>query len=461
MSRWIRALIPPILILAQVILIVPTARAAPTTLTFSYTGGAQTWNVPAGTTSITFDVRGAQGKNAVDSGCEALGGRVVGTLAVTSGSTLTIYVGGAATSSTGGYNGGGNGGRATGGGGGGASDIRNGSTKLVVAGGAGGTGNNGGCSSDIGGNGGGLTGGSVSNAGGGTSSAGGAGGTYAPYASGSPGSSGTGGAGATNTNGGGGGGGYFGGGGASWWGGGGGSSYTHPTFASSVTHTQGVQSGNGSILITYGFADTTPPTFPSADTFNVAENSTAVGSITTSESATITIFGGDDQAKFSISKLTDSSTALSFTSAPNFEAPTDVGANNTYVVVFQAVDGASNAGYETVTVTVTDVVDTSSFNSLALAGSATTASYRTAVVITANITVASRVTIRVNGKVLPGCKNRLATGSSSSFSVTCSWRPSNRGQVNLTAAATPTGAGISSTTSNPVSIMVGKRVGSR
>jgi hypothetical protein len=63
--------------------------------------------------------------------------------------------------------------------------------------------------------------------------------------------------------------------------------------------------------------------------------------------------------------------------------------------------------------------------------------------------------------VLPGCKNRLASGSSSSFSATCSWRPSNRGQVSLTAAATPTGAGISSTTSNPVSIMVGKRTGAR
>lgn len=238
-------------------------------------------------------------------------------------------------------------------------------------------------------------------------------------------------------------------------GGGAGMSHVSPqSFKSSAA------GGSGLIVIRYT-PDLNPPTFPSADTFNIAENSTVVGSITTSESATITIFGGDDQAKFSISKLTDSSTVLSFTSAPNFEAPTDVGANNTYVVVFQAVDGASNAGYETVTVTVTDVIDTSSFNSLALAGSVTTATYRTAIVITANITVASRVTFRVNGKVLPGCKNRIASGSGSSFSVTCSWRPSNRGQVSLTAAATPTGAGISSTTSNPVSIMVARRTGAR
>jgi hypothetical protein len=110
---------------------------------------------------------------------------------------------------------------------------------------------------------------------------------------------------------------------------------------------------------------------------------------------------------------------------------------------------------------VTDVVDTSSFNSLALAGSATTATYRTAVVVTASITVASRVTFRVNGKVLPGCKNKAAAGSGSTFLVTCNWRPSNRGVVALTATATPTGAGISSATANALSIRVGNRIGSR
>jgi hypothetical protein len=110
---------------------------------------------------------------------------------------------------------------------------------------------------------------------------------------------------------------------------------------------------------------------------------------------------------------------------------------------------------------VTDVVDTSGFNSLALAGSAVTATYRTSVIITANVTVASKITFTVNGKVLPGCKNRSTSGSGSSHSVTCTWKPSRRGDVTLTAAAAPTGAGISSATSTPVSIMVGNRAGSR
>ena len=207
-----------------------------------------------------------------------------------------------------------------------------------------------------------------------------------------------------------------------------------------------------------GADDNTAPTFPSAETFNTPENSTSVGSITTSESATITIFGGEDQAKFSISRTGDSSTALSFVSAPNFEAPTDVGSNNTYVVVFRAVDAASNAGYETVTVTVTDVVETSTFNSFALSGSAT---YRRAVTINANVSLSSKVTFRARNVIIAGCKNKVASGSGSSFSATCSWRPSARGAVVVTAIAVPISAGISSSSASPISVMVANRSGNR
>jgi hypothetical protein len=220
----------------------------------------------------------------------------------------------------------------------------------------------------------------------------------------------------------------------------------------------GGSGGSGLIVIRFAPADTTAPTFPSADAFNVAENSTSVASITTSESATITIFGGEDQAKFSISRLTDSSTALSFTSAPNFEAPTDVGANNTYVVVFRAVDGSSNAGYETVTVTVTDVVDTSAFNSFTLSG---TPAYRTTLQITANITVSSKVTFKVNNVRIPGCINLRTSGTSPNIVATCNWKPARRGDLTLTAAASPTGAGISTSSATPLKTFVTKRSGTR
>ena len=210
--------------------------------------------------------------------------------------------------------------------------------------------------------------------------------------------------------------------------------------------------------------DTTAPTFTSSSMFSAAENiatSATAATIQVSESATVTISSGADAARFSITRTETNTAIIKFNVSPDFEAPADVGGNNVYDITLTATDTAFNAGTQSITITVTNVVDTSSFNSLALAGSATTAAYRTAVVITANVSVASKVTFMINGKVLPGCKNKLATGSSSSFSATCTWRPSNRGTVALTAAATPTGAGISSTTSNPVSIMVDRRSGSR
>ena len=261
----------------------------------------------------------------------------------------------------------------------------------------------------------------------------------------------------------GGGGGYSGGSGGYYYGsGGGGGSYNSGT---SQTNLAGSNNATGYVTITLtSTPDTTAPTFTSSSTFSAAENiatSATAATIQVSESATVTISSGADAARFNIARSETNTAIIKFNVSPDFEAPADVGGNNVYEITLTATDAASNAGTQSITITVTNVVDTSSFNSLSLAGSATTAAFRTMVVITANVTVASRVTFRVNGKVLPGCKNKLATGSSSSFSATCTWRPSNRGTVALTAAATPTGAGISSTTSNPVSIMVDRRTGSR
>ncbi len=229
--------------------------------TFNYTGGAQTWLVPGGVTSITVDLAGAQGGNG-QTGTGGNGGRLQSTLSVTSGQTLNIYVGGAGGNSNnvGGFNGGGT---SVGssystyiGGGGGATDIRAGGTalanRIAVAGGGGAGGYNG-CTEN-GGAGGGLIGVSstigcaTTQSGGGTQLLGGAGGTYSGYTSGSNGTLGVGGGGSTSTGGASGGGGYFGGGGGAWLGGGGGSSYSNGT---NVTHTQGFRASNGYAIISY------------------------------------------------------------------------------------------------------------------------------------------------------------------------------------------------------------------
>src|SRR3954470_5987087 len=80
-----------------------TTTAGVTTCVFAFTGAAQTWTVPAGGTSATFDVFGAQG------GGGGKGGEVKATLPVTPGDALQIVVGGMGAASScnhaGGFNG--------------------------------------------------------------------------------------------------------------------------------------------------------------------------------------------------------------------------------------------------------------------------------------------------------------------------------------------------------------------
>lgn len=116
----------------------------------NFTGGIQTWTVPCGVTSVNIEAYGAEGGagatggNSATGGAGGLGGGVSGTLAVTPGQIINIFVGGAGAIQTGGFNGGANGGSANAGGGGGATDIRVNGTALtdrvLTAGGAGGGG---------------------------------------------------------------------------------------------------------------------------------------------------------------------------------------------------------------------------------------------------------------------------------------------------------------------------------
>ena len=66
---------------------------------------------------------------------------------------------------------------------------------------------------------------------------------------------------------------------------------------------------------------------------------------------TYSITGGVDAGKFQINGNTG---ALSLKTAPNYESPTDSGANNSYVVKVRASDGALH-DEQTITVNVTNV----------------------------------------------------------------------------------------------------------
>lgn len=324
----------------------------------NFTGGIQTWTVPCGVNSIFIQTYGAQGgSGAVGGGSAAggaggLGGYSSGTLAVTPGQILNVFVGGQGATPTGGFNGGGNGGTQNAGGGGGASDVRVGGTseldRVITAGGGGG-GGRAGCdegSATTGGPGGigGAGGGGVGNSGNdsptsGGVAGGGKGGNFGSIqgalgpkgvgcagfsgSDGSTASTGTGAAGGAGQSccclsqpsipgGGGGGGGQVGGGGGGGGsagttgcqgnskggggGGGGGSSYTGGVTSGAIS--AATQTGNGLVRITYISGIPQAPAFTTVPT-SICANTPTTYTVTTPANATSfgwTVSGGNIQS---------------------------------------------------------------------------------------------------------------------------------------------------------------------
>ena len=113
--------------------------------------------------------------------------------------------------------------------------------------------------------------------------------------------------------------------------------------------------GSGVVILRY-LGDVTAPTItgPSSATGStssksIAENSTVVHTFTANESVTWSV-SGTDSSFFSIT----SGGVLTITSR-NFEAPADVGTNNTYIVTITATDLGSNVKTQELTVTITNV----------------------------------------------------------------------------------------------------------
>ena len=306
----------------------------PTALVYNYTGGVQTFTVPAGVLSLTINALGARGGASYNGGVAGYGGQVQTTLTVIPGQVLNIYVGNVGTvgntnpPALGGFNGGGSGkgynGCCSGGGGGGATDIRIGGVALtdrvLVAAGGGAAGSDGGATN--GGSGGGLTGGTAGNgnngqtveATGGTQIGGGIGGSLNGYPP--PGDNGVLGIGgqAGGGLGGGGGGGYYGGGGGVWAGGGGGSSWADPLKTAGTVHTANIQNGAGQLTINYllPVATVLIAGLPSGSTFPVG---------TTVETYRVTDYlGNTAQCSFNVTVFDNQ--------APLITAPANIVVNN-------------------------------------------------------------------------------------------------------------------------------------
>ncbi len=105
-------------------------------------------------------------------------------------------------------------------------------------------------------------------------------------------------------------------------------------------------------------AANTAPTITVASAISVAENQTAVITVTAidddSDPLTYTISGGDDAAAFSIDANTG---LLTFNSAPDFENAGDANTDNDYLVQVMVSDGNGGTDLLLLTVTVTDAAE--------------------------------------------------------------------------------------------------------
>jgi hypothetical protein len=263
---------------------------------FVFTGGPQSFTLPAGVTNVTMSASGASGGATTNGNGRGLGASAAGTFVTAPGAVLTVLVGGAGGNGggnspitgvvpggAGGFNGGGAGGTSdalasgddfSGAGGGGASSVLTGSTPFVVGGGGGGaiacgigqSGGNGGFPSGAAGAGGTCIPGTAGPGIGGTQSVPGTGGSGGGAGiAGGTGVTGNGGAGGSVTanafrvdGGGGGGGGFFAGGGSGGYsgfanaeGGGGGSSFLAPSATNPTTEATGTHNGNGVVTLTF------------------------------------------------------------------------------------------------------------------------------------------------------------------------------------------------------------------
>lgn len=131
------------------------------------------------------------------------------------------------------------------------------------------------------------------------------------------------------------------------------------SYTLNVEVTDGTHTDTATVTINLNNTNDNAPTFTSVDTASVAENTTAVTTVEATDldgslnAFTYSISGGADSALFTINETTG---ALSFIAAPNFEAPSDAGEDNVYNVTV-AVSDTLHSVTQDITVTVTDAND--------------------------------------------------------------------------------------------------------
>lgn len=197
--------------------------------------------------------------------------------------------------------------------------------------------------------------------------------------------------------------------------------------------------------------DNTAPTITSAPSFTAAENQTAIATLTANETSTWSLRTSIDSASVNLNSSTG---ALSFKAAPNFEGPADANLDNLYQITVRATDSNGNATDLAITISVADVDESTSVSlSFSLPPQKGVST-----VITALVSAAGRVSITVGGKRIPGCANKVSSGSPAQ--ITCSWKPTVTGAHLLSARLVPTDQSLTSG-SRDIYISIAPRSGRR
>ena len=215
--------------------------------------------------------------------------------------------------------------------------------------------------------------------------------------------------------------------------------------------------GGGSATITATFTPTDTANYNSATTTNtVTVNKASQSAITITPAAAtygtnlnLVSTGGSTGGSYSYTKVSGNCTLSGAVLTPT--------ATGSCVVQSSL---AANANYLTETSTATTITISSGTVSASLTLAPGNLIFRQAKAITAVATVAGKVTFRVAGKILPGCKNKTVSAGNS-FTTTCSYRPSVRSYVIVSATLDPTDISYVGTVTYSAQYLVTRRVGAR
>jgi uncharacterized repeat protein (TIGR02059 family) len=215
--------------------------------------------------------------------------------------------------------------------------------------------------------------------------------------------------------------------------------------------------GGGSATITATFTPTDTVNYNSATTTNtVTVNKAAQTAITITTTAatygsnlTLTSTGGSTGGTYNYSKVSGNCTLSGAVLTPTATGSCVVQSNL-----------ATTTNYLTETSTATTITISSGSVGASLTLGAGNFVFRQAKNITAVATVAGKITFRVAGKILPGCKNKIVSAGNS-FTTTCSYRPSNHSYVTISATLDPTDSYYVGTVTSSAQYLVTRRTGAR